>query len=322
MPIEVSSGKFGQSRELPIGVHASGLDLNLLLVFDAVYRTGQVTRAAMHLGITPSAVSNALARLREHCQDRLFIRTKNQILPTPYADAVAKPIQDALEDIRRALERREGFTPATSERVFKINLADVGQMLMVGKLLPEFSRQAPKACLETTDLSVEHAQAAMEAGQIDLAVGHLSEIGDSFFRKKLVSETYVCVARVGHPHIRGELTLATYLDGVHVVYSPTAVSLARLNDNIQRMFAKQKVQQKIALKAAHSFGLSSIVSDSNLILTIPARLASYYASMTDVAIFPLPFALPPFDIHLYWHERAHRDPGHKWLRSIFVKKVR
>jgi DNA-binding transcriptional LysR family regulator len=307
---------------LPVFPGLPGLDLNLLKAFSAVYHFRQVTAAAQHLDMTPSAVSNALARLRLHCGDTLFVRTQRGVVPTPFADRLWQSVAVGLDLLQKALAPDAAFTPARSERMFRVNLADVGQMLMVGEVMRGIAAEAPGVGIRTVDLNVLDVERSLVSGALDLAVGHLAHMGKRLFRRKLVSEQFVCVVGPQHTLYRRPMALEDFLAGTHIRYSPAAVSLSSLNEAIERFFKQQHRVQRIALHAAHAFGLSAIVAETSHILTVPARLAAHYARLAPLRIHPLPVKVPAFDISLYWHERDHRDPAHQWFRGKFADAVK
>lgn len=298
------------------------VDLNLLKVFAAVYHHGQVTAAAQQLDMTPSAVSNALARLRKHCGDTLFVRTQRGVVPTPYATKLSHVVIDGLKTLDIALRNDEVFNPARSEMTFRVNVADVGQMLMIGSVLERVRDDAPLLGIRTVDLPVPEVEDALMRGDVHFAVGHLVSMGKSLFRRKLVSEDFVCIVSQTNKRLRNRLTLDDFLAATHVRYSPVAVSLSRINVELDALFRKHGRRQRIALEAAHAFGLSSIVAGSDYVLTVPSRLAAHYARLNPIVIHPMPVQLPTFDISLYWHERDQRDPAHQWFRSKFVEVVK
>ncbi len=147
-------------------------------------------------------------------------------------------------------------------------------------------------------------------------------MGKSLFRRKLVTEQFVCVVGAHNARLRKRLTVDDFLDATHIRYSPAAASLSRVNVELDRFFRQQGRRQKVALEAAHAFGLSSIVAESDHVLTVPGRLAAHYARLVPLVIHPLPVAFPPFDVSLYWHERDHRDPAHQWFRERFAQVVK
>jgi len=302
-------------------VALSGLDLNLLKVFAAVHHFGQVTAAARQLDMTPSAVSNALTRLRGHCGDALFVRTQRGVVATPYANRMALAVSRGLEAFVEGLQPDALFTPASSERLFHINVADVGQMLMIGAVLQRTALEAPGIGIHTVDLPVAEVEAALVRGELQFAVGHLARMGKSLFRRKLVTEQFVCVVGKHNTRLRKRLTLEDFLEATHIRYAPAAASLARVNVEMDRFFRQKGRRQRVALEAAHAFGLSAIVAQSEHVLTVPGRLAAHYAKLAPLVIHPLPMRFPPFDVSLYWHERDHRDPAHQWFRETFAQVV-
>jgi len=308
----------------PAGVVLSlpTFDLNLLKVFAAVHHLRQVTAAAQHLDMTPSAVSNALTRLRSQVGDQLFVRTQRGVVPTPYADRLAESVASGLQAIGNGLRPEQPFSPERSDRTFSINLADVGQMLMIGDLMRGTSHEAPDIRIRTIDLPVHEVEAALVRGDIDFAVGHLSSMGKTLFRRKLVNERFVCVVGEQNRRYRKGLSVEEFLAASHIRYSPGAVSLARINVEIDRFFRQKGRVQRVALDAAHAFGLSAILAETEHVLTVPARLAAHYARITPVAIHPLPLKTPSFDISLYWHERHQRDEAHAWFRQKFAAAVK
>jgi DNA-binding transcriptional LysR family regulator len=298
------------------------LDLNLLKVFAAVRHYSQVTAAAKHLDMTPSAVSNALARLRAQCDDPLFVRTQRGVVPTLYAERLWKSVAAGMAAFMEGLQPDVSFSPATSERTFCLNVADVGQMLMIGAVMRSIALEAPAVSIRTVDVPVADVEAALVAGRLELAVGHLSSMGKSLYRRKLVTEQFVCVVGAQNARLRKRLTLEDFLQATHIRYTPAAASLSRVHVEIDRVFRQHGAKQRIALEAAHAFGLSSIVAESSHVLTVPGRLAAHYARLVPLVIHPLPIRFPPFDVSLYWHEGHHRDAAHEWFRNRFAQVVR
>ena len=297
------------------------LDLNLLKVFATVFHHRQVTAAAKQLNLTPSAVSNALARLRGHCGDQLFVRTQRGVVPTPYACRMWVSVSEGMTALNAGMRPVKEFQPSDSDMTFRVNVADVGQMLMIGAVLHSVSKEAPHVGIQTVDLPVADVEAALMRGNLHLAVGHLASMGKSLFRRKLVTEQFVCLVSENNAPLRKRLTVDDFLNATHIRYSPTAVSLSRINVEIDRFFRQKERKQRVALEAAHAFGLSSIVAESQYVLTVPTRLAAHYARLSPLVVHPLPIRFPSFDISLYWHERDHRDPAHQWFRAKFAEVV-
>ncbi|MBI2725175.1 MAG: LysR family transcriptional regulator [Polaromonas sp.] len=296
----------------------NSLDLNLLLVFDAILRTESVTRAADDVGLSQPAMSNALTRLREYFNDQLFVRTQGSMQPTPLALRLGAPVQEALLQLRQALEDKRHFDAQTSTRCFRVCMTEVAQRVFLPQLMSSFQTVAPGVQLATVDMFPDHTQVALGTGEIDLAIGYFADFGPNFYAQRIFQENYVVMLRRGHAATSsGSLTLEAYLDASHIVYLPAAASHHTLEAMLDTEFAKHGVKRRVGLRVAHSMGLSSIVAGTDLVLTIPSRLGQAFSGLVDVQLFDLPLDVPRIDINQYWHARFHQDPAIQWLRSQF-----
>ncbi|HEX6704054.1 MAG TPA: LysR family transcriptional regulator [Albitalea sp.] len=296
------------------------IDLNLLRVFDAILETRSVTIAASMLGLTQSAVSNQLARLREAFGDPLFVRTSEGMMPTPRALAISGPIRQSLLQIRLCLEEQLGFDPATSDRTFNIFMTDVGQLVLLPRLVERISREAPRVNIQTVQVPASRTRdMALESGDVDLAAGYFENFDGSFRQQLLFEEHYVGMVRRGHPTIRDSLSLKTFLATPQLVYQPLGGGHGLQESAVDQAFAAADVPRRVAVRGAHSVGLAYIVSSTDLLVIIPSRLAAACRELVDVNILPVPIAIPNFQIKQHWHERFHHDPGNRWLRGLIAE---
>ena len=296
------------------------LDLNLLRVFDAILETRSVTTAASALSLTQSAVSNQLARLRDAFDDPLFVRTSEGMVPTPRAMAIAEPIRKSLLTIRLCLEEQLGFDPATSDRTFKIFMSDVGQMVFMPRLLERIARVAPCVNIHTVQVpQPKMRDVALESGEVDLAAGYFENFDGSFRQQLLFEESYVGMVRSGHPSIGDTLSLDAFLGTPHLVYQPIGGGHGLQGSAVDHAFAAADVPRRVAMRAAHSMGVTSIVSNTDLLVIVPSRLAAACRELADVRILALPVDIPKFQIKQHWHERFHHDPGNCWLRGLVAE---
>lgn len=295
------------------------LDLNLLLVFDAVYQAGTVTRAADEVGITQSSMSNALTRLREYFNDPLFVRAGGRMEPTPLAQSLALPVQDALRQLRAALEDKRHFDPTQSQRNFSVCMSEIAQRIFLPPLLRQLRRLAPEVRVTTLDMSPERAQAALPTGELDLIIGYFADLGESIYGQRIFQEHYVVLLRKGHPLVGDALTLQAYLGAEHISYQPAAASHFTLDNLLDKEFSALGARRRVSLRVAHSLGLATIVAESDLMLTIPSRLAQAFSNTFGLQVLPLPLAVPPIDIKQYWHARYQHDPASRWLRAQFLE---
>ncbi|MDQ0569040.1 DNA-binding transcriptional LysR family regulator [Variovorax paradoxus] len=297
-------------------MNINSIDLNLFLVFQAIYATRSVTLAGDRLGMTQSAVSNALKRMRERFNDALFVRSTDGMVPTPVAERLIAPIEEGIACLVQAVDQGRTFEPETSSRTFRIAVNDIGQLVMVPELLSVARGIAPGVRFETVDVSMAEARQRMLHGQIDIALGSWEPMGPSFYQQRLFDETFVVLmSKASSLGAFESIELDDYLAAEHIAYRPQGTTDSQLQQTLDRAGALDRRQ--VVLTAAHSLGLSSIVATSGLLLTAPARLAkAMVASRADLHSVDAPFAVTPFEIRQQWHERFHQDSGNRWLREL------
>lgn len=297
-------------------------DLNLLLVFDALMRMRNVTVAGENIGLSQSATSNALGRLREAFDDPLFVRTPKGMAPTPLAEELAPSVDAALSQLRVVIDQKRAFAPRSAVRTYRILMSDVGQIHFLPRLTAFLRREAPHVGLETVEMQVRQVQEAMGGGYVDLAVGYLEAFGPSFHRQRLFENDWVCIVSRDHPTIRKRLTETAYLEGLHLSYTPAGGRHAMLDQILEGFFEARSAKRRVAMRLAHSTGIAAIVAESDLLLTVPSALGAFYASQSRVAVFALPFPAPGLEIVQTWHDRFQRDAGHQWFRRAFAELFR
>lgn len=292
----------------------SRVDLNLLVVFDVLARTRSVTRAAQHLGVTQSAVSHTLRRLRELVEDPLLVRSGNGLELTPRAEELQAPLRAALVAVGRALAA-DVFEPASTRRTFRMTAPDLFDLLVLPALVARLAAEAPRA-----DLAMVPAQPPferrLEAGDLDLAivpVGVLAEEhSPSLVRRTILGGTYHCYLRRDHPALAdGPLDLDRYVALPHVLVSPTGSG----SGPIDRMLAELGLERRIALRVPTFAVAPRVVARTDLVLTAPDRLASTLGELAVVAV-PAPLSIPDHGVAMLWHPRVGADPGHRWLRDL------
>lgn len=290
-------------------------DLNLLPVFDALFRHGSVTRAAAEMGLTQSAMSSALGRLRRQLDDPLFVNTRSGMLPTPRALELAPSLTDALAMVRGALGAREAFDPRRTTRSLRIYMTDVGETVLLPTLMRHLHEHSPVMRLETAQLPASELAVRLETGDIDLAVGYVPQLREKIRRMRLFEEHYVCMTRPDHPLGRSApLTLKEYLSARHVVIA----SMGSGHQILERTLAERGMEENIALRVPHFVVVPLIVAGTDLIVSLPARVAEAWSRLVKVKVHPLPVPLPSFDVSLYWHARVENDAANRWLRSAML----
>ena len=294
-------------------MNVQDVDLNLLRVFDAVLREHGVTAAAARLGLTQPAVSNALARLRALFGDALFVRTAAGMDATPFARELGEPVRQALALLESALAHGPGFDPASSARAFRFYMSDLGQIEFLPPLLERVQHAAPGVRLEAVALEIEDIADALAAGALDLAVGFLPGLGPPVRRRALFRDPYVCLMRADHPAIKEKLTRKLFLEASHAL-----VSYRGGHRVIEEALDRAGLARRIALRLPHFTVAPMLLERTDLILTLPARVARVFERRGRLKALPPPVPIPPAEVAVHWHERFEADPGNRWLRDVVI----
>lgn len=294
------------------------LDLNLLLVFNALYQQRSVTAAAHELALSPSALSHALARLRTALGDELFVRLDNQMQPTLRADQIAEPISTALAQLSAGLSLRQRFDPATSQRNFVISASDYTAFAILPRLISRLQQVAPNITLRIINTSQKIAIAELAAGHIDFALGYDEErspLPAGLEEFDWLQDDYVAIARQHHPHIKRKLTLKTYLQARHVVVTPWNESRGVIDYVLDGM----ALQRQVTVQLPNVLVAPFIIASSDLIMTLPRHAATTLAQAAGIAIYPAPFAILPYTLKVYSHSKYARSDAHLWLRGVMME---
>ena len=297
----------------------SDLDLNLLLVFTAVMKRRSVTLAGEDLGMTQSAISNALRRLRLNFSDPLFVKAPKGMAPTPLAERLIGPLQDAVDRIQTALDDASEFDQATSKRLFRIYMSDLGQMILMPRLIRVLEREAPGIRMQVVDHEPRVAQSLMVEGGVDVSIGTFDSFQAGFHSQRLFQKSYVVIGRKGHPELRNGLAMKAFLRARHAVYHPPAGSHDDFDQVVSRIFKEHGVDRHISVELAHGLGIVEVIAASELLMCVPRRLATSLAASDALEVAALPFESPNIDVSQFWHHRFHADPGHRWIRSLIFR---
>lgn len=288
------------------------LDLNLLLVYEALMKERNVTSAAAQLGLTQPTLSHALNRMRQSCSDPLFVRTPKGMQPTAYALAIEQPICAALEMIRRSLAQPGTFDAAVSSRLFRVLMTDLGVATFLPPLIHRLREQAPKVRIDVLVAPVDQYRETLQSGDVDLAVGQMPPIVSGFYQQRLLEDHYVCMVALQHPRIRNALTLEAYLDQQHVRVMLPGRSFSAVDQALQ----DRGLQRDVLVTVPHYSAIPPIASTTELLATVPSRVFDSLARGHAVQKLPLPFDVPRIVVRQFWHERNHADAGLSWLRKM------
>lgn len=300
-------------------MNTGNLDLDQLLVFDAVLTHRSVSAAARRLGLPQPTVSRWLGQLRVFFDDPLFVRTRRGMEPTPVALAAAAAVQEIVRLYRAQLLHGGRFDPASSTRNFAIAASDFGHLLV----LPALERQtadAPTVRFTAVPLDRRPLIEALESGEVDIAVGGFPALYAGVRERRLFREHYVCLVRKGHPICRnGAIDRAAFEQARHVVVSARA--LGHVHQEVEKRLLEIVPPERVRI-VSQSFLLSALfVEQTDLVLTVPFGVARLLGSRSGVETVVPPVKLPEFDVKQYWHERFHNDPGNVWLRQMIARAL-
>lgn len=297
-------------------MNINSLDLNLLLAFDAIDRERNITLAAERVGLSQPALSNALARLRKLLNDPLFVRTAKGMEPTPYAVRLSGPIRKACELIDGALKIDASFDPTRTSRKFSVYMTDIGEAVMLPRLLRHLQTFAPRIGINVETIPKHGIQEAMTSGDVDLAVGLFEGLGGGFFEQRLYRDDFVCIVRADHPTVGNTFSQQQFIDLPHVLVSSGGTGHEAA---IEKIVVKQRVKRSVALSVPHFLALPAIVAQTDATGTVPRKLALSFMNSINIKLLTSPIKFPTIEIKQHWHARYHHDPANKWLRGVFAE---
>ncbi|MDN2487721.1 LysR family transcriptional regulator [Kosakonia sacchari] len=290
-------------------VNLNRLDLNLLLTLDVLLREHNVTRAAQRLNLSQPSVSVQLARLREIFDDPLLLPGPRGMQPTVRADELREPLRQALEALERAVSPVSAFDPARASVTWRIAATDYTESAVLLPLLNTLRRDAPASRLAVFELNPGQIKRQAEQGDIDLFF-HLPEGAPASLHQRLLfTERYVLAGRLGHPALKRRPSLKQFCQLEHVIVSPEGGGFQAATDDA---LAARGLTRNVVLSVPHFLFMLDVLARTDLVAVLPERLV---ANTGALQVVDPPLDLPGFDMLMLWHERLHRDPGHKWLRQ-------
>lgn len=293
--------------------------LPLVRVFCCIMEAGSVSGAAQSLSLTQPAVSHSLSRLRARFADPLFVRAGRGLQPTPKALELYGAFRDALSMIDRALRDAALFEPRTARRRFVLAMSDIGEQVFLPPILARLQREAPGLVIASRQVLVEGLARALATGQVDLAIGNLPDLAGTRTLPLFV-ETYVAVMRAGHALLRpnqARLPLQGFAAASHVFVN----SQFSGHSTVERALVSRGVQRHIALEASHFTSVAGILAATDLVVTMPSRVAANLVSTYPLVTRKLPVPIPDFTVRLHWNSRHESDRGHVWLRGLIAAEL-
>ncbi|WP_027468781.1 LysR family transcriptional regulator [Deefgea rivuli] len=296
-------------------VDLSTIDLNLLKLFEALVRERSVTQAGLRLGLSQPAASRALGRLRTMLSDRLVVRGKLGLELTPRGEALAGPVAKLLDDAR-GIVSPTAFDPSSAMGRITIAAHDHLSLMVLSGLITRLERHAPALNLHIAQPAGDNVR-LVEQGEADLALGIFDGLPGSLHRRSLYADTLVCMVRANHPYVADGLSLARYVALRHIAVTISGVGQSAVDTAL----LTQGLTRRVALRVPHFLTGAMLVADSDMILTLPSRLARLLTKNLPLALLNLPLQVAPLSPAMIWHERFHSDPAHIWVRQQLIDVV-
>jgi DNA-binding transcriptional LysR family regulator len=290
-------------------------DLNLLLHLDALVRCANVSRAAEHLGITQSAMSAALSRLRRVFNDPLLIREGNSAVLTERAIALAAQFRPLLEQWLDVTLERGQFDPVHTRRIFTLYASDYVQFALLPALAASLANDAPNIAVSVVPAKPHHGLAMLESNHVEFVAGYYPTPGSTLRMRPLFEDQVVCVVREGHASLDKEWNLDAWLHYGHI---DLAAHTRNAGELLDRRLEQMGRQRNVRMTMSSYLAAPAVVAHSDLIANLPGTVARQFAGQGFV-VRPVPIAVAPIQISLYWHERYQNDPGHAWFRQYISR---
>lgn len=299
-------------------MHLSKVDLNLFVVFDTIYAEGGITRAGRRLNLSQPAISHALGRLRAMFDDPLFTRHGHAMTPTPLARRMIEPVRQALQGLEVTLSKVDRFDPASAAKRFTVGMRNVAESVVVPGLMHSIAGSAPRIDISVVRTERRELERELAAGTLDAAIDVLLPLPEEILRQRVDMEGLTVVARRRHPHVRARLDLDTYLAQEHI-----QVSSRRRGPSAEDFeLGRHNLRRRVRLRCQNYFAACSVVSETDLLLTMPRRYATILNAQFGNRLLPFPLEAPELGTYVYWHANSAGDPANQWLRQQLLHAFR
>ncbi len=292
------------------------IDLQLLACLDVLVLERSVTRAAQRLNMSQPAMSAALAKLRDLLQDALLVRTSKGMVPTPRAMEVAESVRIHLRGLEAAIAATAPFEPATATERVRVATTDFTGTLLLPPVANHLSEQAPGISLVVRLPDPSRITEWLQEGECDLAVGFFPDLAGDLRASLLFSDTLSCIGRRGLRGSTSTISLAEYLAARHVIFGSPFTPISTIENLVNTTLDRIGIHRHTGIEVPSILLPAYIVAQSDLLATLPTRLAHRFAATLPVDVYELPFTTPALDFSMVWHERTHRIAVHRWVRSV------
>lgn len=291
------------------------LDLNLLLTLDALLDERHVTRAAARLNLSQPSVSVQLAKLREAFEDPLLLAGPRGMLPTARAEELRRPLKAALEGLRAAVAPTEPFDPGHARQTWRVAATDYSEMAVLLPAVDRMRQNAPGTRLAAVETPPLGMAKQLEIGDIDLGFQTVDRVAPHLRSSKLFDEQYVLVGREGHPRLGKRPTLNQFCALEHAIVSPDGGGFLGATDTALEELG---IQRRVVISLPHFLVVMAVVRQTDVVAMLPSRLVQ---ESQGLRVHRAPVEIPGFQMAMVWHERLHRDPAHRWLRTLIEEAV-
>lgn len=285
------------------------LDLNLLRMLVALDDTRSVSQAGERLGLSQPAASNALSRLRLALDDPLFLRSKEGMVPTGFADSILPGIRTHLGALFTTLERGAGFDPANDTRVFRLSLSGLGEAIFLPGLAVRTIQAGPGLRLVNTSTPTDMLADALATGAVDLAIGMVALSGRGVRSDRLFNEDYVAIAGPGLPDPPADL------DALRVARLMVPAPATTFGSTIDQALQIKGLGDRVVLRLGHFGALPQLLAKLDLVAVVPRQLADQLTGAGQARRLPIQISEAASPINMHWHDRTGNDPACAWLRA-------
>lgn len=298
------------------------LDVYMLRCLVALVTEGHVTRAAERMGMTQPAMSATLARLRAMFADPLLVRTEKGMVSTPRARQLADRFQQALDLVDQAVAEGSEFDPATATERFRIAASETLGYLLMPSLIAHVRRLAPAVQLTLQPPELPRMWHELEEGGIELVVAFIRDAPPGLRFTPLLRQPLRVIAAAGHRVVQGRLTLAQYVGHPHVFYALSYTVGSTLEAVVDEALERMGKVRSIGARVSSTLVSPGLVAQSDMLATLPERIARHFAALWQLQVLEPPLELEDVSTSMFWHERMHHNPAHRWLRQQFETVAR
>lgn len=286
------------------------IDLNLFIVLRAVYEQGSITKAAQRLHLTQPAVSHALGRLRDNFNDDLFVRHGRQVVPTPFCQSIIASVTNAVDTLEQTVSGSVSFDINATARKLTLGLRDILESTFLPTLVPKLITDSPTITVHSRQVTWPEIEPLLVAKELDLVIDVLVPTSKEIQSQFICNERFVVICASKNPYLK-KVSMQAYADAHHTLVMLKDSKL----DSVELALAQHNLQRKVTLQCEHYFAAADVVSQCNLLLTMPERYAHQLTQKFDITVTPLPFEVPLLPVYMYWHKTAEDDLVNKWMRQ-------